>query len=127
MARKTAQEKLVEINLKIKELRSSIRKNRLKFRRKLADDLFRSCEKALGVNFNDENVAEFQSVKERIVKALSVPVDSKTEVTSEIKPEAKEPVNTQTKVDTKPKKAPAKPKKTKVSESASVGTEKDAK
>lgn len=80
MPRKTDEERLLDIDRKRNALIEKVKQKKIKFRREIADDLLKSCEKVAGVSFDSQNLDKLQEIKDRIATAPTPTPDNSEEI-----------------------------------------------
>ena len=80
MPRKTDEERLLDIDRKRNTLIAKVKQKKIKFRREIADDLLKSCEKVAGVSFDSQNLDKLQEIKDRITTAPTPTPDNSEEI-----------------------------------------------
>lgn len=80
MPRKTDEERLLDIDRKRNTLIEKVKQKKIKFRREIADDLLKSCEKVAGVSFDSQNLDKLQEIKDRITTAPTPTPDNSEEI-----------------------------------------------
>ena len=80
MARKTNEQRLLDAENKLKELKAKVKQDKIKFRRSLADDLLKYSEKVSGVIFTTENTEAFEKIKKRIANTDASNDELKNEI-----------------------------------------------
>lgn len=87
MARKTDEERLLDIDRKRNALIEKVKQKKIKFRREIADDLLKSCEQVAGVSFDPKNLDKLQEIKDRITNSPAPTSESANEEIALLKAE----------------------------------------
>lgn len=84
MPRKTNEERLADTQAKLKLLRAKIKKEKLQFRRALADDLLKTAETTEQMTYTSDTVVEIEKLKTKIADTTDYSAKV-TGLTNEIK------------------------------------------